>query len=372
MKILLIDNLESQLLDLKQEFHKSRAKFAHVTGLHAAVSALSQHQFNIVVCAFEIDGNDGRVVLEMVAKKFPKTVRILIDNDESKSQGIAHYCFAQPIDSKTIISTISQLASNNQAITKDIIVKTIANIKTLPSPPKVYMQLNAILKESNTDSQKIAEIIQQDPALTAKVLQFSNNTFATSGKPMMNISDAITKMGIDTLCCIVMTAELFSYNPKIKDFSILDEQLHSLATAKLAASMVKAELKQDAMIAGLLHDLGKVVLFEVNEKSTELFFKHRMKDENNITLENKVFAIDHCHVGGYLLHMWGFSYQIIEAVILHHQPEKLLQKSFGVAQAVYLANILIHQQSPAPEFIAHFKLAGVIDALCRRAEKLLP
>ncbi|WP_085297820.1 HDOD domain-containing protein [Cognaticolwellia mytili] len=371
MKILLIDNLENQLLDLKQEMHRSRAKFAHVIGLHSAVSALSQHAFNIVVCAAEIDGSDGRAMLEMVAKKFPKVVRILIDNDESKPQGIAHYCFAQPIESKTIINTISQLAGNNQAITKDIIVKTIASIKTLPSPPKVYMQLNAVLKNNSTDSHAIAKIIQQDPALTAKVLQFSNNTFATSGKPMMNISDAITKIGIDTLCCIVMTAELFSYNPKIKNFSILDEQLHCLATAKLTASLVKPELKQDAMIAGLLHDIGKVILFEVNEKSTDLFFKHRVNDGNNMALEHKLFAIDHCHVGGYLLHTWGFSYQVIEAVILHHTPNKLLQKSFGIAQAVYLANILIHKQEPATEFIEHYKLAGVIDALSRRAEKLI-
>ncbi len=371
MKILLIDNIENQLLDLKQELLKSRAKFAHVTGLHAAVSALSQHQFNIVVCAAQIDDSDGRSVLEMMAKKFPKIVRILIDADDKASQGIAHYCFALPIESKVIINTISKLAGNNQAITKDIIVKTVANIKTLPSPPKVYMQLNAVLKEANTDSSKIAQIIQQDPALTAKVLQFSNNTFATTGKPMMSISDAITKMGLDTLCCIVMTAELFSYNPKIKDFSILDEQLHSLATAKLAASMVKAELKQDAMIAGLLHDLGKVVLFEVNEKSTALFFKHRIKDGNNMALENKIFAIDHCHVGGYLLHTWGFSYQIIEAIILHHRADKLKQKNFGIAQAVYLANILIHKQTPDPEFIAHYKLAGVLDALTQRAAKLI-
>tara|TARA_R110000737_G_scaffold8173_1_gene23769 strand:+ start:3448 stop:4563 length:1116 start_codon:yes stop_codon:yes gene_type:complete len=371
MKILLIDNTENQLLELKQELHKSRAKFAHVTGLNAAVSALSQHQFNVVICAAIVDNSSGNTIFEMVAKKFPTIVRILIDDDMQPAQNIAHYCFAQPLECRTIINTIAQMANNNQAITKDIIVKTIANIKVLPSPPKVYMQLNAILKERNTDSNKIAQIIQQDPALTAKVLQFSNNSFSTGGKPMMSISDAITKMGIDTLCCIVMTAELFSYNPKIKGFSILDEQLHCLATAKLAASMVKPELKQDAMIAGLLHDIGKVVLFEVNEKATALFFMHRINDDNNIALENKIFASDHSHVGGYLLHIWGFSYHIIEAIVLHHRPEKLLQKNFGVAQAVYLANVLVHQQTPDAEFISHYKLADVITALTRRADKLI-
>lgn len=371
MKILLIDNIENQLLELKQELVKPRADIAHVNGLNDAISALSRYKFNVVICTTIVDNNDGNSILHMIAKKFPTIVRILISDSEQHVNNSAHYCFAQPIECKTIISTIANLANNNKAITKDIIVKTVANIKTLPSPPKVYMQLNAILKESSTGSQKIAQIIQQDPALTAKVLQFSNNTFAQGIKPMMNISDAITKMGIDTLCCIVMTAELFSYAPKIKGFSVQNEQLHCLATAKMAASMVKPELKQDTMIAGLLHDIGKVVLFEISEKSTATFFMHRISHENNIDLENKIFSSDHCHVGGYLLHMWGFSYNIIEAIILHHRPEKLLQKTFGVAQAVYLANVLVNQQTPDEAFISHYKLAGVIDALTQRAKKLI-
>ena len=272
---------------------------------------------------------------------------------------------------KKIVSTIANLANNNQAITKDIIVRTVENIKTLPSPPKVYLQLNAILKERNSDSDKIANIIQRDPALTAKVLQFSNKTFPSNGKPILNISDAITKMGIDTLCCIVMTAELFSYQPEIKGFSIQEEQLHCLATAKLAGSLVKPVLKQDAMIAGLLHDIGKLVLFEINEKSTALFFKHQKVNENNVALENKIFAVDHCHVGGYLLHTWGFSYHIIEAIILHHRPEKLLKKDFGIAQAVYLANVLMAKQTPNTEFINHYKLTDSLNELTKRAEKLI-
>jgi putative nucleotidyltransferase with HDIG domain len=371
MKILLIDNLDNQLLDLKHELHRTRAKFAHVNSLNAAISALAQHKFNIVICTAVIGNNNAGSIFEMIAKKFPSIVRILVSENEQQAQDNVHYCFLQPIASKAVIKKIAQLANNNQAITKDVIVKTVASIKTLPSPPKVYLQLNAILKARNTDSDKIAQLIQQDPALTAKVLQFSNNTFATSDKPMMSITEAITKMGIDTLCCIVMTAELFSYNPKIKGFSILDEQLHCLATAKLAASLVKPELKQDTMIAGLLHDIGKVVLFEIDEKSTEVFFKHQAKGDDNLRLENKVFNCDHCHVGGYLLHTWGFPYQIIAAVILHHRPEKLLQKDFGIAQAVYLANVLTEKRKPQAEFISHYKLAGVLGKLIRRAEKLI-
>ena len=270
------------------------------------------------------------------------------------------------------MTTLNDVSSQaiTQAITKTVIVKAVASVKTLPSPPKVYLQLNALLQESNTDSQRFADIIMQDPALAAKVLQFSNSSFMVNGKALTSITDAITKMGIDTLCCIVMTSELFSYKPDIDNFSIVNEQLHSLATAKLAASLVKPELKQEAMLAGLLHDLGKVVLYEINPKLTKTFFKHKAKSKDNILLEQKVFSTDHCHIGGYLLHMWKFSNSLIEAVVLHHSPEKLLRKSFGIAQATYVADKLLHEQELDSAFVEHYKLAPLLEKLMARAARL--
>ena len=127
--------------------------------------------------------------------------------------------------------------------------------------------------KTSTDSAKIGQIISQDPALSAKVLQFANSSALSRGKALNSITDAITKMGVDTLSCIVMTAELFAYEPNIADFSIEKEQLHCLAVARLAASLVEPSLKQDALMAGLLHGIGKLVLFEINPALTKKFFQ---------------------------------------------------------------------------------------------------
>jgi HD-like signal output (HDOD) protein len=134
--------------------------------------------------------------------------------------------------------------------------------------------------------------------------------------------------------------------------------------------MVKVELKRDALLAGLLHDIGKIVLFEMDVKLTKKYFQYRVKSANNNALEQKVFGTDHNHIGGYLLHMWSFSYHLIEAVVMHHRPEKLLKKSFGIAQAVYLADMLLREQQPEPKFIEHFKLESVLESLEKRAAKL--
>ncbi|TWX51695.1 HDOD domain-containing protein [Colwellia hornerae] len=373
MKVLIVDNTEQTLLALKQAFYNGPCQTAYVNNGKHALKALQQYKFDAIISVLNLGKISGLDLLKAIALKQPAMIRVAITHDsitDSQTASHCHYSYALPLNVEDIHQTITALGDDNKAITKDHIIKVVAKVKTLPSPPKVYLQLNAILEESNTDSEKISEIISQDPALAAKVLQFSNSSLMNQGKPINDISEAITRMGLETLCCIVMTAELFSYEPNITDFSLIKEQLHCLSTARLAASMVKAELKRDALLAGLLHDIGKIVLFEMDPELTKTYFKYRLKSANNNALEQKVFGTDHNHVGGYLLHMWSFSYHLIEAVVMHHRPEKLLKKSFGIAQAVYLADILLREQQPEPTFIEHFKLENVLEALEKRAAKL--
>jgi putative nucleotidyltransferase with HDIG domain len=377
MKVLIVDNADKALLALKQTFCDGPCQTAYVDNGKHALKALSQHKFDVIISVLALGKISGVELLKAISAKYPAMIRVAITNGDdtarklnSQANNICHYTFDHPLNIGHIHQTISAISDNNKAITKDHIIKAVAKVKTLPSPPKVYLQLNAILEENNTDANKISEIIIQDPALAAKVLQFSNSSFMNQGKPINNITEAITRMGLETLCCIVMTAELFSYEPDIPGFSVTKEQQHCLSTARLAASMVKAELKRDALLAGLLHDIGKIVLFEMDKNLTDKYFKYRVKNTNNNTLEQKIFATDHNHVGGYLLHMWSFSYHLIEAVVMHHHPKKLLKNSFGIAQAVYLADVLLREQLPAPEFIEHYKLDGVLEALEKRAARL--
>lgn len=345
MNILLIDTKQQTLNAIKPAFD-SKDDITHVTNLSVLQVLLQQITFDVVVTLSLLGKINGDELLRTLASGYPKMIRVQLINHDHYTTKHAHYNFTQPVNLADIKSKLSQSQNHSKAITKDAIVKAVAGVKTLPSPPKVYMQLTNALKDTNTDAQKISEIILQDPSLTAKVLQFANSSLMSKGKSITSISDAITKMGVDTLCCIVMTAELFTYEPNIPNFSLVKEQLHSFATAKLAASMVKPELKQQTMIAGLLHAIGKVVLYEIKPSLTEKFFKHRSLKEDNSPLEKKVFGTNHCHVGGYLLHTWSFSYVLIEAIILHKSPQKLLKSSFGVAQAVYLANTLLKERVP--------------------------
>ena len=363
MKILLISDESHKLGKINELFQGQGCKTALINDPLLALKLLSKHNFDVILVGQRLQKTSNVNLLKAVTIKFPHIVRIaLVDNNdalvpENEVKASSHYVFNPPIDTVQLLSTVLSLKESQKAITKKGIVKLVSKIKALPSPPKVYLQLNSLLKKDHSDSDKFADIIGQDPSLTAKVLQFSNNNFIKNGKQLTNINDAITKMGIDTLSCIVMTAELFSSQLNIAKFSLKEEQLNSLSTARLAASLVSDELKQDALLAGLLHGIGKFILFEIDRDFTLKYFENSARTTDDIALEQRFFSTDHCQVGGYLLHLWGFPYHIIDAVLWHRTPEKLLANQFGIAQANYLSHCLLKDKTLCAEFVRHFNLA---------------
>ncbi|MDO6446316.1 HDOD domain-containing protein [Colwellia sp. 1_MG-2023] len=368
MKVLLIDNKSKSLTHLNDLLKQQLCQTASVTEPLTGLKLLQKHNFNVVIVADDISKTTVVNLLKAITIKFPKLIRIAhVSKPIAKVNHYAHYVFTSPVEPISVINTVLSFQGNHKKITKDIIVKSVAKVKALPSPPKVYLQLNAILKNANTDSDKIADIITQDPALAAKVIQTANNIFGQSDKPLSSIAEAITKLGVDTLSCIVMTAEMFSYQPDIPNFSLIDEQAHCLATARFAASLVSSELKQDTLLAGLLHDIGKLVLFEIDMALTLKFFANDARTSDAIELEEKIFSTDHTQIGAYLLHTWSFPYYLIDAVLNHHQPKKLLGKQLGISQAVYLANCLLEEKDVDNEFLQHFNLTEKIEQLKQKA-----
>lgn len=370
MKVLFVTTVEKDIATIETVFARGSHQVTIIDTAEAALELCKSLSYDVVIANEKQPDMTGNEFLHQVGQFCSSAIKVYVSENSDIRCKHAHQQFITPIDRAEFIQTIESFSRTNSAITKKQIVDAVAGIKTLPSPPKVYMQLNNLLQDQSTDSQKIAEVIIQDPALVAKVLHFANSSAMSKGKNIKSIPEAITKMGIDTLCCIVMTAELFSYEPDIDGFSLIDEQLHSLSVAKLAASIVKPELKLDALLAGLLHDIGKLVLFEIDHALTKKYLKLKFSSMENSSLERKIFGTDHCQVGGYLLHQWNFPYSIIEAIVLHHSKDKLVRKSFGVAQAVYLANKLIREQDVDESFITHYKLDSVMDRLEARAEKL--
>ncbi|WP_448568971.1 HDOD domain-containing protein [Thalassotalea ganghwensis] len=373
MRVVIVDNSERELTPLSLAFNSKQCTVAYFDDVLIALKKLSTIKFDAIISLDSLGSTTGTELFKVLSLKYPQVIRIGVQSLATvpltlKAQ--CHYLYGADTAPVEIVDKLLAIAENQKKITREIIVKSVAEVKNLPSPPKIYLQLNALLNKDTTDAKKIAGIIAQDPALSAKVLQISNGSTINKGKPLTCIAEAVAKMGLELLSCVVMTAELFSYQPNIPQYSIIGEQLHSLATAKLAASMVKPELRQITLLASLLHDIGKVVLYEMDEQLTQTYFNHRSNSSDNLALERQVFGTDHCQVGGYLLHCWNFPYEVISLILYHHTPKQLLTSDFGSSQALYLANCLLNEREPHQQFLKHFNLLPYLEKFAGQAKQL--
>ncbi|MFQ3265049.1 MAG: HD-like signal output (HDOD) protein [Colwellia sp.] len=365
MKVMFVDDEIMILKGLKRAFFRNKWQILFADSGNKALKILEQESVDFIVSDMRMPGMNGVELFEKVATLYPQVVRIILSghSDEEaakKACFVAHQWFNKPCQPQVLEEMLEHIYKIKGSLPQEKVQQLVGKIKTLPSPPKVYMQLSAAIKDKSMDIDSISKIIGDDPALVAKILQLTNTSFFSNGKQVESISEAITRLGVDLVCCIVITAETYDKISEIPGYSIIDEQKHCLSTARLAASMVEPSLRQETILVGLLHNIGKFILYEVSPQVMAVYIEKRIIGADNIDLEQRLFYADHTQLAGYLLHLWNFSYKLIENIVLHHQPRKLTQNAFGSGAAVYVASRLLRKQEVDKTFIEHFNLADKI------------
>ena len=182
-------------------------------------------------------------------------------------------------------------------------------------------------------------------------MQLVNSAFF--GLPV-HVSDPIHAarlLGPENLRALVLSAQVFSKFDRVDscELSIKKFTDHSLAVASIAKHIAvsenqKKEIADDALIAGMLHDVGKLILAQ-NLPETYNKVIACAKD-NNITFweaEQSTIGATHAEVGAYLLGLWGLPDDIVEAVAFHHRPLSCVDKGFSPLTAVHVADVLAHE-----------------------------
>jgi HD-like signal output (HDOD) protein len=157
-------------------------------------------------------------------------------------------------------------------------------------------------------------------------------------------------LGVDTIQTLVLSAHIFSQyeSMDIGGFSMTELMEHSMGTGrvakKIAAECGGRRLAEEAFVAGMLHDAGKLILAANFPDQYRAAMKAAIGKNMAPTLaEREYFKADHADVGGYLLGLWGLPAPIVEAIALHHSPSRALHKSFNSLTAVHVADFLSHE-----------------------------
>jgi HD-like signal output (HDOD) protein len=269
---------------------------------------------------------------------------------------VAHQFLAKPCDVEMLRVAIERACHLKALLHDESIRRTVGALGELPTLPRTYHALTLALADSNTSVKKIAQIVEVDVGVSAKVLQLVNSAFFGVARSITNIQSAVNYLGVSTLKNLVLSVEVFRvFAPKVPlaGFSLEKLQHHARLTAYLAARLpVSNHLIDIAMVAGMLHDVGKLILaWKLPGRFKELMAEVQQEHCPLYKVEEREFGFSHAEIGAYLLGLWGLPYAVVEAVALHHAPNRVPHRTFDAASAVYIANLLTHglESSPPPD-----------------------
>lgn len=352
----ILRGLERLLSDLSDEWDMAFAESGH-----EALSLLEQRPFDVVVSDMRMPGMDGAALLQEVMKRCPNTVRIVLSGHSDRelilrSVVAAHQYLAKPCDREQLCSVVARATALRRILTDDALRSIVSSMTTVPCQPQLYVDVCAELGRPDGSIKTVGEIISKDVAMTAKVLQIVNSAFFGLPRHVTDPAHAASLLGLDTFKALILSAHIFTaLRASVRGLSINALWKHCIETGTLARRIASAEncdthACDHAMMAGLLHDAGKLVL-AVNypERYEAMLDAAATGTMTPLEAERAQFGTTHAEVGAYLFGLWGLPDPIVEAVAFHHRPADCAATTFTPLAAVHVADALEHQRRGATE-----------------------
>ena len=225
--------------------------------------------------------------------------------------------------------------------------KLVERVQGLPTLPSMLNSINQMILNPSTSPKEVAQVISSDPALTAKVLRVVNSSFYGFTNRITTITHAIVILGFNTVKSIALSSTIFDvFRRTVKpgDFDRTEFWKHSIgcgAAAKVLGRRLNYPMIEELFIAGLLHDVGKIVLDQfLPDKFLEVLNLVRKKDILIAEAELQVLGATHADVGAWLFEKWNLSKGLIETTRCHHNPA-LAAENAKFAEIIHLSDILV-------------------------------
>lgn len=355
------------------------------TGGPEALEIMATGPFDLVITDMRMPVMNGLEFLKEVREKYPKVIRVMLSGHADqvlimRSVGVTHQYLSKPCDAEVLRSTVTRAIELRELLADEKIKLLIGQMSTLPSLPSLYVEIVQELQSADASIRRVGEIIAKDPGMTARILQLVNSAFFGIRRRVSNPMDAAAYLGLETIQSLVLSVKVFSKFESCRTQGCSIDQIssHSLATAILAKRIAEGEhagkaMADEAFTAGLLHDLGKLVLStNLPKQYGEVVMRSISAGTGYCDVEREMLGSTHAEVGAYLMGLWGLPDPIIEAIALHHRPGDCAQKAFCALSAVHAADALEYEvqasrqqtTTPAPldqAYIAAIGKTGRLD-----------
>lgn len=322
----------------------------------SALEQLGQRPADVVVSDVRMPGMDGVELLSRVRDLYPGTLRVALSGQTELEQALAavsvtHRFLHKPCRADMLQTTVSELIEIRKRITSPEMQTFVTHTGALPASPMVVDQLNTVLLDSTATSTAIAEAVSADPAITARVLELANSVLLDAGKPAYDLPAAVTVLGaplIRNLATATAAREAFTSASTALSTMAAELEHHSLAVARLAARISGEQHNGPAYSAGILHDIGLLVLASQAPDHWADISDRIAAGASRLDAEKAVLGITHAQIGSHLLAFWGLPTRLYEAVAWHHDAPTHSSWTMGAVHAVFLAEALLIRLAADP------------------------
>lgn len=314
----------------------------------AALALPTEPRVDVFVSAMAGGLHQGVALMAKLRGRYPEAMRILLLDDgnnfvASEALEHAHRLLHRPLDNNELIEAVESVVDLREMLDNEELKQAVGRAGSLPPPPRLYLDLVQLLRDPESTSAEIAELLSQDPAIVAKVLRLCNSAYFSGGRVISDIRVAVTRLGQQSLHRLVLATEAFgaSGTPGVDREAMQDR---ALRTSKLAGRLLAGPSAELAATAGLLAEVGR------------LLPGVRGRDD-----PAEAGGPHYAEAGAYLLGLWGLPMPIVEAVARHHSPGgKHNASGFWVAGAVHVASALVAE---APVDEEYLRSVGMLEKL---------
>jgi len=225
--------------------------------------------------------------------------------------------------------------------------RVVNNVLKVAALPAVAVKFNEAIKNPLTSNHELDKIVSEDAALASKLLMISNSALFNFPSEIDTIEKAITVVGHKQLNELILSCSVVSMFKDIPQDVIDMEQFwrHSIAvatTARILAAARREQNKEKFFTAGLLHDIGKLIMFsEIPKYAKEVI--NNCSETNTLMhiAEKNILGFDHAKLGALLLAKWNLPTEIVTAVAHHHTPSTS-RGDIVTASIIHIADIITH------------------------------
>jgi len=352
-RILFVDDDELILRSiervLRRRVQQAPWELHFATDGDVALRLMEQKAFDVIVADAEMPRMSGTGLLRRVQETNPGAVRILMSGHTGlemlrSALPLAHQFISKPCDVQLLTSTLENACGLRSILNRPELRTLVGSSNELPSAPRTYVEISTALNNPHASTRTVAEIVERDIALSARVLQLVSSGFYGLPRQVNSVGGAVAFLGVEVIKAIVLSIEvskMFPVSRAIPDFSIEVLQQRSTLAAQLAKRLLGHESGgESVLIAGMLQDVGQLIFAARAAQRFAIALSSSARAKTPLyEAELELFGSTHAEVGGYLLGLWGLPTRIVHAVA-HHLEPVAGTRVFDAAAALYVGNLL--------------------------------